>query len=142
MPGAELFDFPSGTFTWLDEQLTQLKDQRATIILLQHHPFRSPIYIPGEIYSFGEEKRLRLEHLFRKYSSLNYFGVFAGHFHMWSNGTAFDNLPKFHQFETEACKVSQALALVTADMKTGEILSIDKLYGDPPQRVKITLEHQ
>lgn len=132
MPGADLYDFAGGTFQWLDEQLKQLKDEKGTIVLLQHQPFRAPFYIPGEIYAFGEGKRLRIEHLLREHSSLNYFGVFAGHFHMWSDGTAFDAMPKFRQFETDACKVAQAIALVTAKIESGEIVQIEKLYGDPP----------
>lgn len=132
MPGANLYDFSGGTLPWLQEQLDQLKDENGTIVLLQHHPFRAPFYIPGEICAFGEEKRLRVEHVLREHSTLNYFGVFAGHFHMWSDGKAFDSLPKFRQFETDACKVAQAIALVTADTKTGEILNIEKLYGDEP----------
>ena len=132
MPGADLYDFPGGTFLWLEGQLKQLDKQIETIVLLQHQPFRAPIYIPGEIYAFGEGKRLRIEHLLREHRSLNYFGVFAGHFHMWSDGTAFDNMPKFRQFETDACKVAQAIAFVTADVKTGEIMKIEKLYGDEP----------
>jgi len=133
MPGADLYDFQGGTFQWLDEQLKQIDQQNSTIILLQHQPFRAPFYIPGEIYAFGEEKRLRIEHLLREHSSLNYFGVFAGHFHMWSDGKAFDNMPKFRQFETDACKLSQAIALVTANIKTGEIINIEQLHGDEPK---------
>ncbi|CAF1039577.1 unnamed protein product [Adineta steineri] len=132
MPGADLYDFNGGTFRWLEEQLQQLDKQSSTIVLLQHQPYRAPFYIPGEIYAFGEAKRLRINHLLRQHSSLNYFGVFAGHFHMWSDGTAFDNMPKFRQFETDACKVAQAIALVTANIKTGEIIKIEKLYGDEP----------
>ncbi|CAF1218871.1 unnamed protein product [Adineta steineri] len=132
MPGADLYDFNGGTFRWLEEQLQQLDKQSSTIVLLQHQPYRAPFYIPGEIYAFGEAKRLRIDHLLRQHSSLNYFGVFAGHFHMWSDGTAFDNMPKFRQFETDACKVAQAIALVTANIKTGEIIKIEKLYGDEP----------
>ncbi|CAF1490952.1 unnamed protein product [Rotaria sordida] len=134
MPGADLYDFNGGTFSWLEEQLKQLEKQSSTIILLQHHPFRAPFYIPGEIYAFSELKRLRIEYLLRQYTSLNYFGVFAGHFHMWSDGKAFDNMPKFRQFETDACKVAQAVALVTANIKTGEIMKIEKMYGDEPTK--------
>jgi hypothetical protein len=133
MPGADLYDFDGGTFSWLEEQLKQLDKQTSTIVLLQHQPYRAPIYIPGEIYAFGEAKRLRIEYLLRQHSSLNYFGVFAGHFHMWSDGTAFDGMPNFRQFETDACKVAQAIALVTANIKTGEIVKIEKLYGDEPK---------
>ena len=133
MPGADLYDFPDGTFNWLEEQLKELNQRTETIVLLQHQPFRAPIYIPGEIYAFGEGKRLRIEHLLREHKTLNYFGVFAGHFHMWSDGTAFDNMPKFRQFETDACKVAQAIALVTANVQTGEIVNIEKLYGDEPK---------
>ena len=145
MPGADLYEFPGGTFSWLEEQLNQLKDQSATIVLLQHQPFRAPFYIPGEIYAFGEGKRLRVDHLLRQHSSLKYFGVFAGHFHMWSDGTAFDNMPKFRQFETDACKVAQAITLVTANIQTGEIVKIDKLYGDEPNErilLRSVLEHR
>ncbi|CAF0771981.1 unnamed protein product [Adineta ricciae] len=132
MPGADLYEFQGGTYSWLEAQLGQLEKQRSTIVLLQHQPFRAPFYIPGEIYAFGEGKRLRVDHLLRRHSSLKYFGVFAGHFHMWSDGTAFDDMPKFRQFETDACKVAQAIALVTANIQTGEIMSIEKLYGDEP----------
>ncbi|CAF4380084.1 unnamed protein product [Rotaria sp. Silwood2] len=135
MPGADLYDFNGGTFLWLEEQLKQLEKQSSTIVLLQHHPFRAPFYIPGEIYAFGETKRLRIEHLLRQHTLLNYFGVFAGHFHMWSDGKAFDNMPKFRQFETDACKVAQAIAFVTANIKTGEIVKIEKMYGDDPTKL-------
>lgn len=133
MPGADLYDFAGGTFRWLEEQLHELDQQSATIVLLQHQPYRAPFPVPGEIYAFGEGDRLRIEHLLRQHSSLHYFGVFAGHFHMWSDGKAFDNMPKFRQFETDACKVAQAVALVTANIQTGEIVNIEKLYGDEPQ---------
>ena len=132
MPGADLYDFLGGTFSWLETQLAQLAKQSSTVVLLQHQPYRAPFYIPGEIYAFGEAKRLRVEHLLRQHASLNYFGVFAGHFHMWSDGTAFDNMPTFRQFETDACKVAQAIALVTANVQTGKIVKIEKLYGDEP----------
>ena len=133
MPGADLYDFQGGTFRWLEEQLHEIDQQSATIVLLQHQPFRAPFPVPGEIYAFGEGDRLRIEHLLREHSSLHYFGVFAGHFHMWSDGKAFDNMPKFRQFETDACKVAQAIALVTANIQTGEIVNIEKLYGDEPK---------
>lgn len=132
MPGADLYDFNGGTLPWLEQQLGQLEKQSSTIVLLQHQPFRSPFYIPGEIYAFGEAKRIRIENLLRQHKSLKYFGVFAGHFHMWSDGTAFDNMPKFRQFETDACKVAQAFALVTANIETGQIIKIEKMYGDEP----------
>ena len=132
MPGADLYDFQGGTFRWLEEQLQQIDQQSATVVLLQHQPYRPPFYIPGAIYAFGEVDRLRIEHTLREHKTLNYFGVFAGHFHMWSDGTAFDNMPKFRQFETDACKVAQAIALVTANVKTGEIVKIEKLYGEEP----------
>jgi hypothetical protein len=133
MPGADLYEFPGGTFAWLNEQLTQLSNVSSTVVLLQHQPFRAPFYIPGEIYAFGEGKRLRVEHLLREHAkTVKYFGVFAGHFHMWSDGYAFDNMPHFRQFETDACKVAEAIALVTANIQTGDIVNIEKLYGDEP----------
>lgn len=133
MPGAELHSLAGGTLPWLETQLTQLAGQSATIVFLQHHPYRSPFYADGQIMAFSRAKRARIERLLRRHSSLNYFGVFAGHFHRWSEGAAFERMPRFREVRTEASKRKQAIALVTASVRTGRIVRIQKLYGDEPR---------
>ncbi|CAF0811890.1 unnamed protein product [Didymodactylos carnosus] len=136
MPTAELHDFTGGTLPWLNDQLEQLSQQQKSssllnIVLLQHHPLRAPWYIPGDIYAFSELKRLKIKSILDKYKkNLHFFGLFAGHFHMWSNGTAYDDWKTFIQWETEACKETKAFTLMTVNELDGSIINMEKYYGD------------
>jgi len=112
MPGCELHNFTGGTLEFLNERLEALPSTIENIVLLQHHVFRPPWYIPGIIYAFSEDQEDVIRETLIKYHSVEkYFGVFAGHFHMWDNETAFDEMPTFRQWETEACKVSSAITI-------------------------------
>eukprot|EP01113_Clastostelium_recurvatum_P034950 TRINITY_DN4808_c0_g1_i2.p1 TRINITY_DN4808_c0_g1~~TRINITY_DN4808_c0_g1_i2.p1 ORF type:complete len:340 (-),score=82.17 TRINITY_DN4808_c0_g1_i2:60-1079(-) len=137
MPTAELHDFEGGTFQWLHTQLTYLDALSAKqttplrIIMFQHHPFRTtPEIIPGFIYAFSEEKRLKILSELAQHTHLDFWGSFVGHFHMWWNGTAFGDLrPSFIQWETDACKNDDAFTLVTVDDTTGAIKNMQKMTG-------------
>ena len=49
---------------------------------------------------------------------------------MWDNGTAFDFRPSFRQWETDACKVATAFTYVVVNQTTGELVDIQKKYGN------------
>jgi len=56
-----------------------------------------------------------------------YWGVLAGHWHRWFNGTAFDEWPTFMQWETEACKLSGGFSLIT--IKNDSIIDLKQMYA-------------
>jgi len=128
MPGGEIHDFPGGTIQWVAYQLQNLPITTETIICLQHHPYRTPWYIPDYIYGFTHDDKAAIRQVLSEYQPLDkYWGVFAGHYHIWSNGTAFDEWPSFWQWETSACKVDSAISLVT--MENDKVVDIQELYG-------------
>jgi len=146
MPTAELHDFEGsffvvsgplkyllnagGTLPFLDERLSKIPTDTKTIAFLQHHPYRVPFPLPDFIYSFSHEKKLIIrELLHEKHSELNdkYWGTFAGHFHIWYNGTAFDEWPEFWLWETEASKETGAISLVHVEDE--KITGIEIMYG-------------
>jgi len=130
MPTAELHNFTGGTFPWLQERLSAVPSNTKTIVLLQHQPFRAPPFVPEYIYAFSKEKKTAIGELLHSFPSLEekYWGVFAGHFHIWYNGTAFNGWPKFKQWETAACKRIAAITLVTVE--DDQIVDIQKMNGD------------
>jgi hypothetical protein len=63
----------------LGQRLSVVPEEIEQIVLLQHHPFRSPWYIPGFIYSFSEEQDQEVRVQLEKYQPVDRFwGVFAG----------------------------------------------------------------
>ena len=80
-----------------------------------------PEFVPGIIYSFPDYAK---ERIFQELAPLkgNYWGVFAGHLHVWYSGVSSDK-----QWLTEAAKVGSAISLV--HVKGGKIQSISKLFG-------------
>jgi len=136
MPTAALHDFANGTFPWIRSQLVKLNgtappEYLPQVLLLHHHPYRTPLPIPGFVYDFGPEHKHQLEEMFRS-SLVNsaYWGSIAGHFHIWQNTTAFDDWPTFRQWDTKACKVDAAISLVT--IQDGRIISLSREYGRTP----------
>ena len=132
MPGCALHNYPGGTFDWLEGRLMKLADQSSQIITMQHQPFDLPIVMPGAVYAFGEEQRAAIRNLYAHHHPIDqYWGVIAGHLHIWWNSTAFprqENWSTFWQWETCACKRSAAFTLV--QMANGKVQSLSKHYGD------------
>jgi len=135
MPGAQLHEFPGGTLSFLEERLKVVPDEIEKIVFLQHHPYKAPWYIPGYIYSFSEGQQEIIRNVLQKYQPIErYWGVIAGHFHMWWNSTAFDVWPTFLQWETDACKVTSAFTLVTVE--NNQLVKFEKMYGINDEEVK------
>lgn len=118
-PGAELHDFPCGTFQWLqgtlEEMSTKWEHRPKNIVIMQHHPFRTPFGVPGAIYAFSSKDKNRIRDVLSKYFPIEtYWGIFAGHFHRWFDGTAFDEKEwrTFHQHESSAGKSNGSYAIV------------------------------
>jgi len=123
LPLAELHDFPGGTFPWLLNKLAHLPNQTKHLVLLQRHPFAMPIFVPEIIYSFSAYAKERiLSHLRKPGIAERYWGVIAGHLHVWYSGVKVDR-----QWLTEATKVGSAISLV--HVKDGSISDIIKLFG-------------
>ena len=60
------------------------------IITMQHQPYELPIIVPGFVYAFGEPEKKEIRNLLARYFPVEkYWGVIAGHMHIWWNGTAF-----------------------------------------------------
>jgi predicted phosphodiesterase len=138
MPGGSLYDFPGGTFQWLQQRLKLLSsspDQFNQVVFLQHQPFRTPWWGPSWLMTFTSEEKAKFRSMISNIMPVEkYWGVFAGHFHIWYNGTAFDEWPTFMQWETEATKTTSAFTLVT--VKNDQIVDLEQNYGiEPPSSV-------
>jgi len=137
MPGADLYDFEDGTFQWFESRLAALKATKPSdglqIVIMHHQPYRAPFPVPEEIYAFSTGEKDTLKALFQKYFPIpTYWGLFAGHFHMWENQTAFDE-PEWKTFdfwETDACKNDSSFTLVHVTNGKIDTSDIQKLYGD------------
>jgi len=107
---------------WLVDRLSALKDHNTNIVLLQHHPFAMPLFIPEFIYSFPPEEKAKVLHQLHKPGiKEKYWGVIAGHLHIWYNGVKSDS-----QWLTEAAKDASGFTLVRVRSGT---LSFTKLFG-------------
>lgn len=127
-PGADLHDYSGGTFAFLREQLATIENDTRPVVLMQHHPFRAPLLVPDFIYGFSGKQKEAVRNLLSTYLPVErYWGVLAGHWHRWFDGTAFDEWPSFRQWETEACKAGGAISLVRVN--EGRIVNIQRLYG-------------
>ena len=132
MPGCALHNYPGGTFNWLGTRLERLKDKESQIVTFHHQPFDLPIVVPGAIYAFGEEERTAIRNLYAHNHPISqYWGVIAGHMHIWWDSPAFPRQAEwtsFRQWETCACKSSAAFSIAT--MADGKLQSLSKHYGD------------
>jgi len=90
-PGAGLQDFPGGTLPWFEERLKKLRGDSRKIVMLQHHPFAMPFFIPEVIYSFSAENKEKIFHAMQSATGSvdRFWGLIAGHLHVWHNGTSF-----------------------------------------------------
>jgi hypothetical protein len=149
-PGAELHNFVGGTFQWLATELQRLQADANgsvppnSITLLQHHSFRAPLGVPDFIYGFSGDQKTQVRALLSNYfPEQQYWGVIAGHWHRWFNGTAFDEWPTFRQWETDACKLNGAISLVR--YRGSQIVGIDKEYGTytppPTHRMETKIQY-
>lgn len=117
MPGCALHNYPGGTFDWFTNRLSLLQQAQSTsqVITLQHQPYDLPVVVPGFVYAFGEEQKNAIRNLLAHYLPIEqYWGVIAGHMHIWWNSTAFPHQSgweTFWQWETCACKRSAAYTL-------------------------------
>jgi len=81
-PGAELHNYQGGTFIWLRDQLAKLqsiRNDKRQVIMMQHHPFRTPLGIPDWIYGFNSQSKEAVRNLLSNYLPVErYWGVIAG----------------------------------------------------------------
>lgn len=94
----------------------KLVPKDSTVVLLQHHPFDMPNFVPGTIvgiprgitrfyfseflYSFSSEKKKVIFQVLESVAN-NYWGVFAGHLHVWHDGpSGFLNSRSLHWTES------------------------------------------
>jgi hypothetical protein len=125
-PGAGVQDFPGGTLPWFEERLKKLRGDSRKIVMLQHHPFAMPFFIPEAIYSFSAENKEKIYKVMTSTGSIDRFwGLIAGHLHIWHNGTAFT--PTYRQWLTEAMKIGSAITLVS--VSNGNIVHLTKIFG-------------
>lgn len=133
MPGCALHEYPGGTFDWFEKRLSLLEDSTTTqIVTLQHQPYDLPIVVPGFVYAFGDEQKNAIRNILQRYHPIDkYWGVIAGHMHIWWDSPAFPHQSEwatFQQWETCACKRSAAYTI--AQLSGGKITSLSKHYGD------------
>jgi hypothetical protein len=120
-PNAELFDFPCGTYQWWSDRVAKLAvtaKTPKTLMMFQHHPFTLPPVIPLAYFSFSEAQLDSLASVMNNASAtnanLNWWGVVAGHLHVWYEGSAeIASMPRLSQWLTEASKISSAFTLFT-----------------------------
>jgi hypothetical protein len=130
-PGVEMHDFPGGTYQWLRDSLQSMNRSAvsvadASIVLMQHHPFRAPIGVPDFIYGWSGSQKKAMRVMFQEaFPVEKYWGVVAGHWHRWFNGTSFDEWPSFRQWETNACKLQGSITL--AHVRGGSISQLQRL---------------
>jgi len=135
LPNAELYNFPGGTYQWLESRLKKLDFFDRQIVFLQHQGFRTMAIPPDWIFTFNRTEKEQFRNLLLKHRLLNnYFGVFAGHLHRWYNGTAFDEWNTFVQWETAACKGEWDDDLIhsgftLASVENGRISNIQIFHG-------------
>jgi len=131
-PGCQLHNFTGGTFQWLGERLSAIPSNIKTIILLQHQPFKAPPIVPDVIYDFPITWRHDIKELLLQHQPAEkYWGVFAGHYHIWWNGTAFDDWREFREWETKACKKDGAITVATVD--NDSIVQLLRFEGNSTQ---------
>ena len=134
-PNAELFDFPCGTFQWWSDRVAKLAataKSPKTLMMFQHHPFTLPPVIPLAYFSFSESQLDNLASVMnnatRANSDLNWWGVVAGHLHVWYEGSAeIASMPQLSQWLTEASKISSAYTLFT--VRGAAPGSFERFYG-------------
>jgi hypothetical protein len=122
LPEADLHDFEGGTYEFLADVLSNSSNARdGSILLFQHHPFRSPFFAPDFIYAFSHSKqKVLLAMLHNKVPPNSVWGIIGGHWHRWFYGKPFATMlsKRWHNFrcvliiaanwgrqwETDACK--------------------------------------
>lgn len=131
-PGVQLHNFTGGTFDFLEKRLallSQTKSRTFQIVSLQHHPYRAPLFVPSDIYGWAGWQKAAMRTLFETYFPVEqYFGVIAGHWHRWFNGTAFDEWPTFRQWETAACKEGGYITIATVS-NGNQITDLERLQA-------------
>lgn len=104
-----LSDFPGGTLPWLRQRLAEEAASPAPadrLFLVQHQPITCPFYMPDFSFCFGlADKLLLAEALEEQWPRTAYWGVIAGHNHLYLNqSTPFEGWPEFREVETSAAK--------------------------------------
>jgi predicted MPP superfamily phosphohydrolase len=106
-----LSNFPGGTLPWLRAQLAaeaakSPTDRADRLFLIQHQPLSCPFYMPDFLFCFGAEDKLLLSQTMTEaWPKSAWFGVFAGHLHVFDNVTVpFADWPEFREVETSAAK--------------------------------------
>lgn len=137
-------------------RLEALKNDNKTVVFFQHHPFAMPLFIPEAIYSFNYWDKMRvLRMMLSAGHEDKYWGVIAGHLHIWFDGLAWDITAQrcvrpssssfmggpsvliifiifivfvfIRQWLTEATKEASSFTLVR--VRGGRIASLTKLFG-------------
>jgi predicted MPP superfamily phosphohydrolase len=106
-----LSDFPGGPLPWLRTRLAQEAalppgERADALFLVQHQPITCPFYIPDALFCFGAGDKALLEAaLLQHWPRQAWWGVFAGHNHLYLNqSTPFLDWPEFREVETSAAK--------------------------------------
>jgi hypothetical protein len=119
-PEVELHDFEGGTYRWLQNELSLIRDENpeSKIFIIQHHPFHNrQILDPfGQNivfnFTFDDFQCKQVQNvLSTNFPASSYLGSHAGHNHRWFNGSAFTNFTAIGDewlllpaFETPASK--------------------------------------
>ena len=105
-----LSDFPGGTLPWFRSNLAAQAASPTPpnrLFLIQHQPISCPWYIPDFAFCFGAlDKVLLQEAMLEHFNQSSWWGVFAGHNHLFLNQTSpFGEVwPEFREVEFSATK--------------------------------------
>lgn len=105
-----LSDFPGGSLPWLAERLAAAAAappaaRPDALFLVQHQPVRCPVYVVDAAFCFGAlDKALLQKTLTSSWPREAWGAIFAGHIHLFANGTAFDNWVELRQLLVSAAK--------------------------------------
>jgi hypothetical protein len=130
VPGADLHDFPGGTFPWFKERLSILKKkekQPKTVVIFQHQPFIAPFYVPNLIWGFSSDKLAAIEKMLTSFYGKDdptLWGIFSGHYHRWYSNTVFKNW-NFQQWETNANRNRPSITLVS--FEHSKVTKVEKM---------------
>jgi hypothetical protein len=127
-----LSDFAGGSLPWLRHQLqteaAKPEGERASrLFLIQHQPISCPFYMPDALFCFGvADKILLVQTMTDAWAKSAWFGVFAGHLHVFDNVTVpFSQWPEFRELETSAAKGDALNTDVASSVTVVEFAGVD-----------------
>jgi len=105
-----LSDFPGGTLPWFRDNLAAQAASPTPphkLFLIQHQPISCPFYIPDFLFCFGAlDKVLLQQAMLEHFNHSSWWGVFAGHNHLFLNQSSpfGEGWPEFREVEFSATK--------------------------------------